>query len=236
MANSIEQKLLSLYDEIGLGLCKICKKCKAENPNLYSRAVGCWFVGNAYGEHKKRILFMGKNARGLPAKAYEENQNEKGFLDEFRYTRDGLWNVSWSYWGYTRAICKELFGSLGMEAVAFTNMVKCNGSDTVDTTTESMKEYCIKDLGVVRKEIEIIKPTHIICYTHTYYDTWLPCLFDKMNCLKSEYKAIGQKKMPYAEYDCELGNSNIKLLRVGHPERLQKKDYISTVIDWVNNN
>ena len=235
MANQIEQKLLSLYDEIDLGLCEICQKCKTENPNLYSKAVGCWFVGNAYEEQKKRILFIGKNARGMPAKGYEENQNEKGFLDEFRYTRDGLWDVSWSYWNYTRAICKELFGSLGMEAVAFTNMVKCNGSDTVDTTTESMKEYCIKDLGVVSKEIEIIKPTHIICYTHTYYDAWLPFSFDRMNCLKSEYKAIGKKYMPYAEYDCELGSSKIKVLRIGHPERLNKEDYISTVVDWVNN-
>ena len=236
MANKIEKKLLSLYDDLNLGLCDVCQKCKDDNPDLYSKAVGCWFVGNVYDEQKKKILFIGKNARGMPAKDYEENQNKKGVLDEFRYARDNLWNKSWPYWSYTRSICKELFGSLGMEAVAFTNMVKCNGSDTVDTTTESMKEYCIKELGVVRKEIELIVPTHIVCYTHTHYDNWLPFLFDKSSCLNSAHKAIGRKKMPYAEYECVLGNSNIKVLRVGHPERMLKEDFVSSIVDWLKNN
>ncbi len=236
MPNRIEQKLLSLYDEMNLGHCEICQKCKKENPNLYPKAVGCWFVGKAYEEQKKRILFIGKNARGMPAKDYEENQNGKGFLEEFRYTRDGLWDMSWAYWSYTRAICHELFGSLGMEAIAFTNMVKCNGSDTVDTTTDSMRNHCIYELRVIKKEIETIQPSHVVCYTGGYYDYWLADLFDKLECTEAIHVPIGKKQMPFAEFDAtSLGNS-IRVLRIGHPERKQKDAYVSTVVKWVKDN
>lgn len=236
MANAIEQKLVSLYDDIKLGACGICQKCRSDNPGLYSKAVGCWFVGNVFESQEKRLLFIGKNARGMPAEKYAENQNDKGFLEEFRCSRDGLWSVGWPYWRYTSEISRRLFGEAGMEAVAFTNMVKCNGSDTVDTTTASMKDYCINGLRVVRKEIEIIRPTHIIFYTHTQYDDWIPTVFDEIYCLRSENKIIGQKLMPYDEYDCKIGNAGIKALRIGHPERMKKEDYISSVVDWVNNN
>ena len=37
MPNEIEKKLIFLYDEIGLGTCDICKKCKTDNPGLYSK-------------------------------------------------------------------------------------------------------------------------------------------------------------------------------------------------------
>ena len=236
MPNEIEKKLISLYDEIGLGTCDICKKCKTDNPGLYSKAVGCWFVGNEFSNQAKRILFVGKNARGIPAHDYEENQNDKGFLEEFRYTRDILWNKGWAYWSYTREICKELFGSLGVEAVAFTNMIKCNGSDSIDTTTDSTKDYCIHELGVIKREIEVIKPTHIICYIGDSYNHWLIDLFDKLECMKSTKIPVGKKEITFADFDAVLQGRKIKVLKIAHPERKKKNAYISAVVNWINNN
>lgn len=168
MLGSLEEKILSCYNEIDLGTCEVCTRCHSDNPTLYSKAVGMWFVGKFFEGQKNRVLFIGKNARGMPATEYKENQNNNGFLAEFRYSRENLIDKSWPYWSYTKEISKRLFGDMVMEAVAFTNMVKCNGSDTIDTTTESMKGYCIGDLAVVRREIEIIKPTHIVLYTGTF--------------------------------------------------------------------
>lgn len=231
----LEQKLVSLYNDIGLGVCDTCKQCKSKNSNLYQKAVGAWFVGKYFEEQKKRILFIGKNARGKPAEDCEENQNHEGFLEEFRYSRETLWGKGWSYWRYTREISKCIFGDLGMEAIAFTNMVKCNGSDTIDTTTNSMKDYCIRELGAVKHEIELIRPTHLVLYTGYAYDQWFFPIFDKVDCLSDTMISIGKRQMPYGIYHCKLGEEKIKVLRIGHPERKKKEDFIAAVVDWVNN-
>jgi hypothetical protein len=236
LANNVEQALLALYDNIDFGVCEICKKCRAENPKLFPKAVGAWFVGDKFEKQEKRVLFIGKNARGNPANDNEENKNDKNFLNEFCYSRKSLWAKAWHNWSYTKEISRRLFDSAGMEAIAFTNMVKCNSSVTTDTTTDFMKNCCIRDLGVVKKEILTIQPTHIVFYTNSWYDCWLQYAFDSINCMKTESMTIGKKKMPYAEYACKLGDAEIKALRIGHPERMQKEAYISTVVDWIKNN
>lgn len=236
MLGALERRLISCYNEIDLGACEVCKRCRLENPNLYSKAVGAWFVGKYFEEQEKRVLFIGKNARGMPAKEYDENKNTKGFLDEFRYSRENLMGKSWPYWRYTKEISVRLFGDLSMEAIAFTNMVKCNESDKNDTTTDSMKGHCIGDLGVVKRGIEIIKPTHIVLYTGTFYDSWLSFAFDKVDCLSDSVISIGKKKMPYSEYKCMLNDEEIKVLRIGHPERMKKEPFVSAVVNWISNN
>ena len=233
MPNELEKRLISLYDEIGLGACEICKKCRDDNPNLYPKAVGCWFIGSEYDKQSKKILFIGKNARGSPADDYAENQNDRGFLEEFRYARDNLWDKRWAYWRYTKEICKVLFGPVGMEAVAFTNMVKCNGSDTVDTTTDSMKEHCIRELKVIKWEMEELKPTHVVCYTGESYDAWLIDLFDRLECTGKTRVIVGKKEMPFAEFDAVLQGRATKVLRIGHQERKKKAAYISAVAEWI---
>lgn len=234
--NELESRLLSLYDEIGLGSCGICLECRKMNPGIYPRAVGCWFVGNEFFEQKKRVLFIGKTARGVPGANLEENQNDKGFLNEFRYSRKNLWDKPWPYWSYTSEICRRPFGGAGMEAAAFTNMVKCNGSDTVDRTTDDMKECCIRKLKAAKREIEVIAPTHIVLYTGRDYDGWLDGLFDSLTITRDGQTDIGRKKMVWAEFDALSAGRMIKVLRIGHPERMKKDDYVSAVVDWIKRN
>ena len=231
--NKIEKQLISLYKKNNLGLCEICTKCKA-NKSFY-KAVGCWFVGDFFdGDESRRILFVGKNARGNPGSEYPENQNKDGFLEEFNYSRECLWCKSWAYWSYTREICERLFPKKGMESVAFTNMVKCNDSPTKDTTDQFTKDCCIKELGIIRKEIEIINPTHIVFYTSYYYDEWISSLFDNSFYMGSSRITIGKKRMPYAEFECTIGNKQMHALRVGHPERMKREEFITRIVDWVN--
>ena len=67
MLNSLENRILSFYDSIDLGRCELCRQCRAENPNLYARAVGAWFVGSVFEGMYKGFFFLWKNARGVAA-------------------------------------------------------------------------------------------------------------------------------------------------------------------------
>ena len=238
----LEKEIISMYDKFDHDEKRIdiCKQCRKENPNL-SKAVGVWSVGEHYAEQYKKVLFVGKNARGNPAENYEENKNNKWYLNEFQCSRKELWNIKkWAYWSYTKEICNQVFGNnLGIEAVAFTNMVKCNDSETsgtsTDTTTDSMKKYCIKELQVIKEEIKILNPTHIIFYTGNYYNDWIPGLFENYESKFTEesIKKIGEKNMPFVKYEWNFEDKKIKALRVGHPERMKKDAYILAVSEWI---
>lgn len=67
--NDCEKKLLELYKNTLTEQNPTCKKCKNNNDAL-TRPVGAWVVGNKFYSHKKRVLFVGKNARGNPGKPY----------------------------------------------------------------------------------------------------------------------------------------------------------------------
>ena len=132
--------------------CLGCNLCNLKNK------LGCvpmWQYGNNFDKSKYRILFVGKNARGNGDNNYYN-------------IADKLYNGVWAYWSYTRNICESL--SLTWEDICFTNLIKCNTSATIDTTSPEMKENCIIKQKFVRKEIEYIKPLHIVFYTNTDYD------------------------------------------------------------------
>lgn len=231
--NTFEKQILSLYDNVNLGHNTTCSACQKDNPNLYNRAVGMWFVGNKYQEQTVRLLFIGKNARGVPGIDEPENQNEKGYLNEFIYSRNELWEKSWAYWDYTELISNQIFGNGGLENVAFTNMVKCNGSATKDTTTPSMKNYCIKQLQILKNELSVLLPTHVVFYTGKSYDNWIPFAFDSLYEITNICISVGAKEMPWSEYSATIGNHSIHVLRIGHPERKKKTDYTTHICDWV---
>ena len=67
--NDCEKRLLKLYENILTDQNPVCTKCKSNNTDLTS-PVGAWVVGNKFYSHSKRILFVGKNARGNPGKSY----------------------------------------------------------------------------------------------------------------------------------------------------------------------
>ena len=171
--NETEKRLAERYHHMELGTCKICEEChKKEHLSL---PIGCWCVGSDFNKTSKRILFVGKNARNNPGTI------EDGFRNPFQYTRESLWNKSWPYWSYTRAITQRIFGDDSIEHIAFTNIVKCNNSGGKDTTSDFVKSNCILNLKVLQQELKVIHPTHIIFYTAWYYDDYIPNVFDRYN-------------------------------------------------------
>lgn len=240
--NNIEKQLFEKYKQMQLAENEYCKECRNKIKQIIdtkpegkiSKPVCCWFVGNNYATNKKRILFIGKNARGYWCEKGEEGeiiafQDARQVNDE----RKPLWEVSWPYWSYTKAITQQIFGSDSLENVAFTNLIKCNFSGDKDTTTGFMKDCCINKVGVVKEEIKIIKPTHIVIFSGTSYDEQIKNMFDKITVKNEKNVTVGKKTMPWFEAEVVLQNSSIKLLRIGHPERMKKDEFINLVTDWL---
>lgn len=224
--NDREKRLLALYQSLAFSQNPVCRKCRKEN-NALKRPISAWLVGNQFYQHKIRVLFVGKNARGEPGKVCRD------FLAAFHVSRNQLWQKSWPYWNYTRAIANTLYGKDDIENIAFTNIVKCNDSDKQDTTSKTAKKFCVCELGVIGKEIEIIEPTHIIFYTSSKYDDCIPCVFEKFTETNNKTIAIGKKKMPWMEAIGERKGNRFRILRIGHPERMKKTDYVAVVSAWI---
>lgn len=222
----VESKLFEMYDEIQLGSSEICQNCK-NNTHGLSLPVPFWFVGKKFSENDEKLLFVGKNARGNPGEIIEN------YLD-CRKNAEELWNGSYAYWSYIRNITEHIFGNDLMDNIAFTNIVKCNSSVTVDTTSDLIKSNCIKDLQVLRKEIKLIEPKKIIFLTSWDYDGYMKYIFDEIEeGINTEIK-IGKKTMPWWGFKGKLNKTNIEVLRIGHPERKNKKDYVNAVVNWIN--
>jgi hypothetical protein len=216
-----EKRLFEMYDEIQLGSSEICQRCRNNSENLSFPAT-FWFVGKGFNNSAEKILFVGKNARGNPGKSI-------GAYLDCREMADQLCNVSWPYWRYTRNIAERIYGNDTIDNIAFTNIMKCNTSFTIDTTSNLLKVNCIKEMQVLKKEIEIIKPKKIIFLTSWNYDEYFKDVFDEMENISNTKITIGKKKMPWWEFNGEINNNRIDVLRVG-TQREKKKSTTLTLL------
>jgi len=220
--NKFEKQIFDIYDKINIGKSDTCQKCRSQNTDL-SLPVSIWQVGDEYYDSEYKILFVGKVARGTPGEKYGD------FMDATKRADELYQNVGWAYWNYTKAIANSLYGRNAWEKIAFTNMVKCNSSDTIDTTTDTMRNLC---LPILKEEIKMLKPRNIVFYAKGY-DEQIENLFDSIQDSKMEYVTIGKKKMSSWTFNGMIGNYLSKIIRVGHPERMKKEDYVNHLINYI---
>ena len=199
----MKEKIFNYYNKINLGQNDICRKCnESNNSSSFSKPISIWKVGKEFNTETNRILFVGKVHRG--DLEYEPTINYL-FKDSTKRGDYLLRESSWAYWSYTREIIKTIYGSFenGKEKIAFTNLIKCNKSLSIDKTTDFTKKSCLSDLKVIWKEIEILRPTKIIFYSHTDYDKYLldfkPSEFFKDITNEHNKERIGAKYMPWWE-------------------------------------
>lgn len=221
---SLENEIFKIYDKLDIGESITCLNCRDNTQNL-SRPVSFWFVGQKYLYSKYKLLFIGKNARGNPGISKNSYLDSRGRADE-------LWKISWPYWSYTRSISDELYGTDSGDYIAYTNIMKCNNSDTIDTTSNLMKDNCIAKMRIIREEIRVLKPRNIVFLTSNEYDDYFNNIFDEILSIRSESVNIGKKKMPCWEFTGIIENTKINVLRIGHPERKNKLSYVSLVSSW----
>ena len=223
--NVMEENLFRMYDDINLGSSLVCKECQEKTTNL-SLPVSFWFVGSKYEHENGRVLFVGKNARREPGVKIGNYYDSRGAVKE-------LWDKHWPYWSYIRNITEEIYGENGADYVAYTNIIKCNNSGSKDNTSELVKDNCIRKMQVLKREIELLKPRKVIFLTSWYYDNYIKSIFNDVVDIESKKVQIGAKKMPWWEFSGYIDNDNIKILRVGHPERKKKNDYVNAITNWI---
>jgi hypothetical protein len=221
--------------ELSLLSNKTCKQCDA----ILKYPILPWIVGDNFLKSKEKILFVGKPHRGTPGEKLPS-----GILDPRAPHLNWLMNCSWPYWSYTKEILSKLYDTADpWDYCSFTNIIKCTnvggeGSPTNDETTYNMAKCCIKDLGVIFKEIEILKPQHIIFYTYSLYPEFLvnlPFSDSIKEITNQNHKAkCGKKYLGWwSRVVKTTWSDDVKILVTGHPERMKKDDFVSLIINWI---
>lgn len=247
--NDLENEIVEMYNDIHLGKDEneICHNCKIQNEKL-NNPVGMWCVGKNWKKNKIKILFVGKNAVGDGNDDIESSFSDPEVM-KIDEKGNRFFSCKFAFWDYTREISKRIFGDESCENIAVTNMVKCNDASSTkvfkDTTIKEAKDYCIDELKVIREEIKIIEPTHIVFYTNTDYDYYI---FDKKSLFdfieKKDFSGyvssqpfkvkVGSMPMWYREAEAKIENNNINVLRLGHPQCKTKEDFVNLVVNWIN--
>ena len=96
-----------------------------------------------------------------------------------------------------------------------------------------MKIHCIDKLQVIWKEIEILKPKRVIFYTARYYDDFIR-KFKPNGCIEivdviDNYNDCWWHR----KFLDDNGNIIFDFLRIYHPERKTKEDYVAKVVNWL---
>jgi hypothetical protein len=240
-----EADVFELYKSLDLWKNSTCKACQAicEAKGLpLSGPISIWQVGEAFNSDERRLMFVGKTARGQLG-TQEEAEREisiNGFVNG-TFDADSMFaDKSWPYWSYVAECLVKLYGSAdaGWSKIAFTNMVKCNTSSTIDNLPYAIKQNCIDELSVIWRELEILRPKNVILFTHTDYDDhierYTAGLEVREITKRSSYIPNGKKRMIWWEREYHsMTGLNFRLLRTSHPERQKKESFVANIVAWV---
>ena len=225
-----------MYTDVKMGSNANCKKCR-DKSNIETNALSAWLIRDK--KYVNNILFVGKVARGdiLGPIIGKKLEDCTSFGD------DAIHNYKWPFWRYSKDIIQNVYGDLqtGLKYISMTNLVKCNNTSTNDSTQNIVRDYCIRKNQFILKEIEILHPTTIIFYTGYFYDDFIDEFIPSFATLKWDVKnrrnkvAVGNKFMPWWERKYLIDSEKVvmNMLRVGHPERKNKKEYVGMVSSWI---
>jgi len=234
--------------EMRLGVNADCETCDAG----CKRPLLPWIVGDAFEASRDRLVFIGKPHRANPEAVVDHSPLDPTWAavdwdESVTSTPDvemweHLWNTGWPYWRYTREICRELYGEDGEACrhIAMTNIIKCSSSNSTDETTSTMMEICVDKLGVVWREIERLKATTLVFYTHGFNPP-LPRTFPiavegrVKEITGSDYRVTcGMKALGWWEREFAAPWSDrVRSVVVGHPERKKKDDFVRMLVEWI---
>lgn len=241
--NSIEKDIFKMYIKKRIGTTdnKYCRDCK-KNSQL-AGPISFFHVGSNFENDQHKIVFVGKNTWYDQEGFNYERYLGQSFADARKNGRDslnGMNNKNSNYWPYIRNIAEALYGNfeLGIENISVTNIIKCNttgeNTNSSDNTPKNIKQKCI-DSRIFEKEIEIMKPKHIIFLTGTSYDDEIKNInFSCSQAIDEENKRIDDGKIVWwTRKLCDGENLKYSILRTSHPQGIHKDIFIKSIIDWV---
>ena len=232
----MKEKIFEMYKSISVGKNQICSECN--NEGALGKPLSIYFIGDNFHASDDTILFVGKTAVGgegigpfidnLFTDATEFGELSLDLKEKYATGR--------AFYSYTNEIIKQYYGSyeIGKQFIALTNLVKCNNASTNDETPPHVMQHCINDLKVTWREIEILKPKRIIFYTARGYDDFIDNFepieyFEYIDVANDESNCWWHRK-----FLDENKNTICDFLRIFHPSRKNKEEYVSNVVEWLN--
>lgn len=208
-----------------------------------SGPIAIWQVGRKFTSDPYRLMLIGKTARGT-IRAPDEIELElsrNGYIDGTHEADEWIRTYRTAYWRYTSALIERLFSSIddGWDRVAFTNLVKCNDSMTIDTTSTQIAENCIRGLRVTWRELELLQPFNVILFTNHHYDDYIHDYTSHFHTTDFTDRAHrvpnGAKQILWWHRECVSKSSGwrFRLLRTSHPERQRKDCFVDRLAKWV---
>jgi hypothetical protein len=212
-----------------------CQGCNAD-PELKHPLLP-WLLGENFHQTAERVVFVGKPHRGTPGEI-----RPSGVIDptDEIFGQDGLWNVHWPYWSYTREIAENLYGPNAADYICFTNLIKCTNTHAQDATTREMAVGCVRELQVIWKEIEAIESRNAVFYTYSLYPDLLqnlpialPGTIQQVtpyeHSVPCRNKFLGWWERTCSTAWCE----DFRVLVVGHPERMGRPEFVELITNWL---
>lgn len=232
----MKEELFKLYTEIKLGQNEICQSCIA-NEDYLTRPLSYYYAGKEFNNLNDTVLFVGKTAIGgddfpLTNSLFSDATN----FGELSLDLKEEYATRRAFYSYTNEIVKRYYGSyeIGKKFVALTNIIKCNSTSTQDETSYNVKAHCIDKLGIIWKEIEILKPKRVIFYTARHYDDFID-KYQPQNCSEVIEVVDNYEECWWHRKFLDINQNTIcDFLRVYHPERKTKEDYVSKIVTWLN--
>jgi hypothetical protein len=128
--------------------------------------------------------------------------------------------------------------------VKCTNVDAADGeSKSTDKTTPRMIECCVGKLGVIWKEIEVLQPNTVVFYTYGLFRESLQevpvALRGSITDITPQEHRVscGKKKLGWWERSCRASwTETLRLLVVGHPERMARRDFVQLLTIWIQRN
>ena len=186
-SDELINNIYDMYVQNGFGTNDICLKCrklaKSKGKELINGPVPLFHVGKDFKHNNVRLLIVGMVAYGwsdiIPNAEQQWSTINKGdrqlknnlmskISERYKYI---FFNENHRIIKYLRVALTNIYGNIddAFDNVAITNYVHCNNSkgETKDTIPQSIRGFCanISQNGFIHKEIEVLKPTHVLSIT-----------------------------------------------------------------------
>lgn len=227
-----------LFDSLDLVKNKHCKNCDVGEQ--FKRPLLPWYIGSRFSETSERIVFVGKTHRDdLSARSRHDRYQDRSGEVEGDH---GYWNGSWAFWSYTKAIIERVYGESvdSLQRVAITNLVKCASTANVDRTTPGMIDECVRNIGVIWRELAKLEARNIVFYTYHLYPSSLENPPISNQCLNVNGSNIdtmvdcGAKQIGFWERECLTEwHPNVRILVTSHPGTKKKDDFVDRIAGWI---
>lgn len=237
----------NLFNEMKIGNNSECMNCKTTEKNLQN-PIHTWLIGDEFEQSSLRILIVTKTAINDDSWTEKYNINKEILCGLSDLNETAIWLLKYKRRSPTLRRISKIAKAIHNDPdncynrIAWTNLIKCNSGTTQDTTSDAMADSCLNIQGFIWKEIELLRPTHILFLTGTKYDSYIGNEFkNKMDkyIYSSEKYGIMDHKMNVWEFTVKnkINGDCFKCVRTWHPQNRKKGMtdyfYVQSLVDWI---